>query len=923
MKEQNELFKEYKNLQQELGNKREQLSNLYRRKTELEQAKQQSVELTGIYQQIKNFNSEISKLEPTVLSLQKQHENLVIEANNITAINQNIIQQTIINQGKNQELSDLFSLIDSTLSELSNFTGQQIDTTAMVVKNIPKTELTNSKAMLEVCEKKSKEAFNEILSKLDNINASDKDDITLLMYSLKHGFWYGVDRLLDMGADVNVTNKAGHNALMYACIMPRLKYILKIAEQTLDINQTSNEGNSALFYLCRSLGYIYSSEKVEELKEYDVSNTTIVLDSDLAVSVTEGKKGINFGGMSWSLSDEGGGGGIMFSMSYASGDVYSVIMSSELIQLKGSALEYKTSKLIDYFIEREATINANCQQGLTPLYIACAAKNKYLVKYLISKGASLSVIDDNGYDGFMWLSEIKDFDGMEQLLDQGVDINRQDKNGKTLLFWMIQYGWADVAKFLLDHNANPNIPNNANEYPLGFCVSANNKQMLELLTTYSATDLNARSLDFKVTPLWLAAQDGKEELLDLLLSKNSDPNLPRTDNGQSPLLVALQKGHWSIFNKLSTHHKVDIKSVDKNGQSILHYGVQLNNSDIIKFAVSKGINIDLGDANGNTGFYLACLSGNIQIAKFLKEQGANINILNTGGFHPIHGAVHNGRIDTIEKLIEWGVEVDKKSTNGYTPLQYYSQLKNAKLDVVKYLHSKGADFNCTFGQYADTLLHTAVVGNNQEILLYLLDKGMDINATLNIGHTPLLTACELNNLEIVKILINNGVDLHKTANKGETAMQYACGYGSVELVKYLENLGATIEQKSNMDCDGVHEAFYTSNLAVIDYLNEREFDFNYKSTVEHKTPLHYLLENKNISSEKKIFVIQKYLHRLDTTITDNEGKTPLDYAKEYCPETISYLSEHHQDTMILNIDLVNDDLPLAGDHFDAHSHDYS
>ena len=62
MKEQNELFKEYKNLQQELGNKREQLSNLYRRKTELEQAKQQSVELTGIYQQIKNFNSEISKL---------------------------------------------------------------------------------------------------------------------------------------------------------------------------------------------------------------------------------------------------------------------------------------------------------------------------------------------------------------------------------------------------------------------------------------------------------------------------------------------------------------------------------------------------------------------------------------------------------------------------------------------------------------------------------------------------------------------------------------------------------------------------------------------------------------------------------------------------------------------------------------------
>jgi len=557
MKEQNELFKEYKNLQQELGNKREELNNLYRRKAELEKAKQQTTELTGIYQQIKNFNNEISKLEPTVLSLQKQHESLVIEANNITVINKNIIQQTIINQGKNQELSDLFSLIDSTLSELSNFAGQQIDTTAMVVKNIPKTELTNSKAMLEVCVKKSKEAFNEILLKLDDINASDKDGLTLLMYSLKHGFWYGVERLLDMGADVNITDKGGHNTLMYACIMPRLKYILKIAEQTLDINKTSNEGNSALFYLCRSLGYIYSSEKAEELKEYDVSNTSIVLDSNLTVSVIEGKKGINLGDMSWSLSDEGGGGGVMISMSYASGDVYSVIMSSELIQLKGSALEYKTSKLVDYFIEREATINVSCQEGLTPLYIACAAKNKYLVKYLINKGASLSVIDENGYDGFMWLSEIKDLDGMKQLLDQGVDINRQDKNGKTLLFWMIQYGWVDIAKFLLDHNASPNIPNNINEYPLGFCVSSNNKQMLEMLISYSSTDLNARSLDFKVTPLWLAAQDGKEELLDLLLSKDSDPNLPRADTGQSPLLVALQKGHLSIVNKLSTNPKVE------------------------------------------------------------------------------------------------------------------------------------------------------------------------------------------------------------------------------------------------------------------------------------------------------------------------------------------------------------------------------
>lgn len=154
MKELNGLSEEYRNLQKELGNKREQLNNLYRQKAALENSKQKVSELAILNQKIKSINSEVSKIEPSLLSLRSSYEHISIETDNITNINKNAITQKSLNQKKYKELSALFSIIDSTLSELSSFTGQRIDTTAMVVKNIPKSELTNSKALSEICEKK-------------------------------------------------------------------------------------------------------------------------------------------------------------------------------------------------------------------------------------------------------------------------------------------------------------------------------------------------------------------------------------------------------------------------------------------------------------------------------------------------------------------------------------------------------------------------------------------------------------------------------------------------------------------------------------------------------------------------------------------------------------------------------------------------
>ena len=48
-----------------------------------------------------------------------------------------------------------------------------------------------------------------------------------------------------------------------------------------------------------------------------------------------------------------------------------------------------------------------------------------------------------------------------------------------------------------------------------------------------------------VTPLWIACQEGHENVVTLLLSHNADVNLAKSD-GITPLWIACQKGHEHV-----------------------------------------------------------------------------------------------------------------------------------------------------------------------------------------------------------------------------------------------------------------------------------------------------------------------------------------------------------------------------------------
>ena len=88
-----------------------------------------------------------------------------------------------------------------------------------------------------------------------------------------------------------------------------------------------------------------------------------------------------------------------------------------------------------------------------------------------------------------------------------------------------------------------------------------------------------------------------------------------------------------------------------------------------------------------------------------------------------------------------------------------------------------------------TLLHLAVLHNQKETVVFLLDKGAEVNAKSSLGITPLHEAAQNGNKEIAEILVAHGASINAVDDKGWTPLVRAQKWGHPEVVEFLRQKG--------------------------------------------------------------------------------------------------------------------------------------
>ena len=102
------------------------------------------------------------------------------------------------------------------------------------------------------------------------------------------------------------------------------------------------------------------------------------------------------------------------------------------------------------------------------------------------------------------------------------------------------------------------------------------------------------------------------------------------------------------------------------GKTALHFASEKGNLMMVKFLINGGAQVNAKeDYMGQTPLHYAYSS---EVAKYLIDSGSEIESKDNNGYTPLLLAVAKGKIDTVKCLIENGADVEAAANTGKTTI---------------------------------------------------------------------------------------------------------------------------------------------------------------------------------------------------------------------------------------------------------------
>jgi ankyrin repeat protein len=239
----------------------------------------------------------------------------------------------------------------------------------------------------------------------------------------------------------------------------------------------------------------------------------------------------------------------------------------------------------------------------------------------------------------------------------------------------------DLAKIKALLKDNPGLASSKDLWdltPLHMAVARSNREVVELLLTYSA-DVNARDINNR-TPLHRAVVFGHKDVAELLLANNADVNV-KDNNGSTPLHLAADAGEKDVAELLLTN-KADISAKDNDGNTPLHWAEHLRGWNVLRDPISV-----LSCKEVEKSLNLVVDTGHKDVLELLLNNKADINAKNNQGETPLHFAVKSGFRNLAKLLLVHNADVNAKNNQGETPLHF--AVKRCFRDLAKLLRQHG------------------------------------------------------------------------------------------------------------------------------------------------------------------------------------------------------------------------------------------
>ncbi|XP_070549651.1 serine/threonine-protein phosphatase 6 regulatory ankyrin repeat subunit A-like [Ptychodera flava] len=248
----------------------------------------------------------------------------------------------------------------------------------------------------------------------------------------------------------------------------------------------------------------------------------------------------------------------------------------------------------------------------------------------------------------------------------------------------------------------------------------------------------------------LCCPNGHKDVAEILIGAKANIEAV-TKEDQMPVHLASWKGHLDIVKYFTETLGMDKEIKGQVNKTPLINAAEGGCSDVVKYLLSIGADIEAVTSDGFTPLLWATYKGNKDVADILIGAKANIEALTKDGFTPLHLAAQEGHKDVAEILIGAKANIEALTKDNSMPVHYAAL--QGHLDIVKYfIETLGIDKEIK-GQDNKTPLICAAEGGQNEVVKYLLGIGADIEAVTSGGFTPLHYAAQECHKDVAEILI--------------------------------------------------------------------------------------------------------------------------------------------------------------------------
>lgn len=353
---------------------------------------------------------------------------------------------------------------------------------------------------------------------------------------------------------------------------------------------------------------------------------------------------------------------------------------------------------VAYFLDRGIDIDIRPYRNATALHWAALRGQREAVELLLGRGANVDIRDEH-HRGFPWgwAGEMGHID-LERLLI---------RHSKTLdIFNACNFDGSDVELVRRILDADPEVVHRRQNDPPSCGRQKRGTALHEAVDRY--------------TP-------AKRDIIELLLARGADVDA-RTEDGKTPLIVAIGRGHAQAA-RLLLDHGADPNARDVTGRrSALHEAIE-HCPDVVESLLEHGAEVD---------FAAAANLGRLDLLERMIEQDPALVQANPTGSPPLEWAAWGGHTDVARLLIKHGADPEAQGAHGPAIRMDHREMLRLLLD-----HTDNP------AQLINTrrLLHSAVemanTHDNRATVELLLARGADPGVRDDQDRTPLDLALEL------------------------------------------------------------------------------------------------------------------------------------------------------------------------------------